>query len=114
MDNVGFPLCTTEKCIQPRQRQTRQTRQRPVPGIQFPGHIGNTQICRQPVPEMSAEMRPGQLMGGFAFNVERKLLFGFVADGSAVGKVQHFAVRVRLSELHQLGGFTGTCKRVDH
>ena len=53
-------------------------------------------------------------MGGFAFNVERKLLFGFVADGSAVGKVQHFAVRVRLSELHQLGGFTGTCKRVDH
>lgn len=53
-------------------------------------------------------------MGGFTLNVEGKLLFGLVADGSVVDKVQHFAVRVRLSELHQRGDFTGTCKRVDH
>lgn len=66
------------------------------------------------MPEMSAEMRPGQLVGGFALNIKGKLLFGFIADGSVVGKVQHFAVRVYLSELHQCGGFTSAGKRIDH
>ncbi|SVM48925.1 Uncharacterised protein [Klebsiella pneumoniae] len=53
-------------------------------------------------------------MGGFTLNVEGKLLLGFVADGSVIGKVQHFAVRVCLRKLHQRGGFAGTGKRVDH